>query len=387
MARLLDAHTGGVGMSTHARTRYDSAGECLPFISINGKCLLRNKDRMFAIIQELLHHADFSDLTRLKSLLLEYLAGFESMVVQSGHRLAISLASRNLSPMRRLSEIWNGVHQLKTVKHLADDVNEEKLTSLSSNLELISKTLLTRKNFQMALIGEDSAMTNARESVQSIADGFAEGNADGFRAPEMTVENKIVREGWSTSSAVSFVALAFETVRMEHADAPALSVISRILRSKYLHREIREKGGAYGGFALYSPEDGLFTFASYRDPHIVSTLNAFKNASAFIRTGSYTDEDVKEAILQVCSEIDKPDPPGPAARKAYYRKIISLSDDMRYRFKSRLLTLSRSRVMQAAEKYFVENETPRAVAVISGEEKLRTANEKLIDGPLEIFRI
>ena len=85
--------------------------------------------------------------------------------------------------------------------------------------------------------------------------------------------------------------------------------------------------------------------------------------------------------------LDKPDPPGPAARKAYYRKIISLSDDMRYRFKSRLLSLTRNQVMKAAEKYFVKNEIPKAVAVISGEEKLKAANETLSDGPLDIFRI
>jgi Zn-dependent M16 (insulinase) family peptidase len=81
----------------------------------------------------------------------------------------------------------------------------------------------------------------------------------------------------------------------------------------YLHREIREKGGAYGGFAIYNPEDGLFCFGSYRDPHIVTTLNVYRNAADFVRTNIFSDEDIKEAILQVCSEIDKPDPPGPTA--------------------------------------------------------------------------
>ena len=83
---------------------------------------------------------------------------------------------------------------------------------------------------------------------------------------------------------MSFVAQAFETVRMAHEDAPALSIISKILRSNYLHREIREKGGAYGGFALYNPEDGLFCFASYRDPHIVSTMRVYEKAADFIRS-------------------------------------------------------------------------------------------------------
>jgi len=155
--------------------------------------------------------------------------------------------------------------------------------------------------------------------------------------PGIDFGNKATREGWSTSSAVSFVAQTFKAVRMQHEDAPALSVISKVLRSMYLHREIREKGGAYGGFAVYNSEDGLFSFASYRDPHIVNTLITYKSAFDFIKSGNYTSEDIKEAILQICSEIDKPHPPGPAAKKAFFRKIVSLSDDMRRHFKERLL--------------------------------------------------
>jgi Zn-dependent M16 (insulinase) family peptidase len=230
-------------------------------------------------------------------------------------------------------------------------------------------------------------MADAADNLSSVIGGFSEGRGDGFMAPAISLEGEMVREGWSTSSAVSFVALAFETVRMQHADSAALSVISKMLRSLYLHREIREKGGAYGGFALYSPEDGLFSFASYRDPHIISTLNAFDSAAAFIRSGKFSDEDIDEAVLQVCSEVDKPDPPGPAARKAFYRQIISLSDEMRLRFKSALLAMDRKKVLQAAEKYFDWQTTDTAVAVISGDEKLSVANEKLAGNPLRLYRI
>jgi Zn-dependent M16 (insulinase) family peptidase len=387
MARRIDAYTGGFGLSTHARTRFDRPGECMPFVSFNAKCLHRNRGQMFDIIKELLHQSDFSDLTRLKNLLLEYRAGLESMVVHNGHRLAISLASRNLSSTRRQSEIWNGVHQLQTIKGLVDGLNDDKLKSLSLDLTAIGETLLGRKNFKMALIGEDSTQADVHASAQSLVNGLGDRQDDGFKAPAITLDGENIREGWSTSSAVSFVALAFEAVRMEHEDAAALSVISKILRSMYLHREIREKGGAYGGFALYSPEDGLFCFASYRDPHIVSTLKAFDNASAFMRSGSFGEEDVNEAILQVCSEIDKPDPPGPAARKAFYRSILSLTDDMRAQYKSRLLSLTRKQVIQAAERYFDGDEEKKAVAVISGEEKLKEANEALSANPLKLNRI
>jgi Zn-dependent M16 (insulinase) family peptidase len=387
MARRIDAYTGGIGLSTHARTRFDRPGECMPFVSLNAKCLDRNRDQMFDIIQELLHQSDFSDLNRLKNLMLEYRAGLESMVVHNGHQLAISLASRNLSSTRRQSETWNGVHQLQTIKGLVDGLNDDKLKSISQDLTAIGEALFGRNNFKMALIGEDSTRADVLTDAQSLVNGLGDSQNHGFKAPVITLDTGNIREGWSTSSAVSFVALAFEAVRMEHEDAAALSIISKILRSMYLHREIREKGGAYGGFALYSPEDGLFCFASYRDPHIVSTLKAFEDAAAFLRSGSFGEEDVNEAILQVCSEIDKPDPPGPAARKAFYRSILFLTDDMRAQYKSRLLNLTRKQVIQAAERYFNGDEEEKAVAVISGEEQLKAANEKLAANPLRLNRI
>jgi Zn-dependent M16 (insulinase) family peptidase len=342
MAQLIDAYTGGIGLSSHSCTSFEEKGLCLPFISFSGKCLVRNQGRMFEIIQELLCKFDFSDLARLKSLLFEYRAGLESMVVQNGHMLAMSLASRNLSTTCALSEIWHGIHQLQTIKGLTDNLAEDKLKSISDDLLSIGKNLFTRSNFKMALIGEDYSLSTASSQAASVQKGlfhspFEGGGggvpANGFATPGIEIDDGIIREGWSTSSAVSFVAQAFKTVRMEHKDAPALSVISKILRSMYLHREIREKGGAYGGFATYNSEDGIFSFGSYRDPHISATLKVYDGAAAFINSGHFVDEDVKEAILQVCSGIDRPDPPGPAAQKAFYRKIVSLSDEARKVFK------------------------------------------------------
>ncbi len=155
----------------------------------------------------------------------------------------------------------------------------------------------------------------------------------------------------------------------------------------YLHREIREKGGAYGGFAVYNSEDGLFSFASYRDPHIVSTLNIFNQAADFIRSGDYSEEDINEAVLQICAGIDKPDAPGAAARKAFYREIILLSDEARQDYKERILSLTRKQVLRTAEKYFDPQNHTKAVAVISGEQQLKAANQNLSAQPLELYRI
>jgi presequence protease len=387
LTQLIDAYTGGIGLSAQARNRFDHKGTCLPFVTFNAKCLTRNQERMFEIISELLCSFDFSDLSRLKSLLLEYRADMETMVIPNGHHLAMSLASRNFSTTMALAETWHGIHQLKMIKDLTRNITDDQLEKLSADLMVIARTILTRSNVKMALIGEEQPLQAAIPLAASIKESLSPEHVDGFISPHIPKHDGIPKEGWATASAVSFVAQTFPVVRMEHKDAPSLAVISKILRSMYLHREIREKGGAYGGFAVYSPESGLFGFGSYRDPHILETLNVYQGVAAFMKSDAYGDKDVDEAILQVCSEIDKPDPPGPAARQAFYRKIMSLSDESRSRFKQRLLSLTRAQVKKAAGKYFHQTESGHAVAVISSEEKLKAANERIGGTPFTVYRI
>jgi len=347
---------------------------------------------MFDIIAELFGRVDFSDLNRLKNLLLEYQVGMESMIVNNGHRLAMSLASRNFTPSAALGELWSGVHQLKTIQNITQKFTGTKQTDaelqkLAQDLSRIGKALFQSANLRTALVGEESMLSSGVDLVRSVYEGIPDGTSDFFRMPSILIDPELPREGWSTSSAVSFVAGMFRAVRMNHPDAPALSVISKLIRSLYLHREIREKGGAYGGFAVYNSEDGLFGYASYRDPHILSTLNVFKGAPEFIRSGKYDEEDIKEAIFQVCSEIDKPDTPGVAGRKAFFRKIISLSDDTRIRFKKNLVQVDRKKVMNVSEKYFHYSEDQQAIAVISGEDKILASNQKLGEKALSLHKI
>jgi len=387
MARRVDLTTGGLGLASHARTTFTAQGEYFPFVSFNAKCLNRNQAGMFDIIGEMIADYSFADHERLKNLLFEYRAGLEAMVLQNGHRLAISLASRHFSPAGLLSEKWSGIHQLRAVKDITDDIDDAAVAALADTLTTIGQALFRDGNLKMALVGDEKALDPAADLAAAVNASLGAAGENPRLPPPGVPGGDLAREGWSTASAVSYVASVFPAVRMVHADAPILSVTAKLLRSLYLHREIREKGGAYGGFALYNSEEGLFGFGSYRDPHIRGTLAVYRSAADFVCSGEFSQEDIKEAILQVCSEIDKPDPPGAAARKAFYRDLVGLSDDARQAYKTRLLSVSREDVVAVGEKYFKDSAAQSAVAVISGEEKLTQANQKLGEEQLELFKI
>ncbi|MDX9819977.1 MAG: insulinase family protein, partial [Desulfococcus multivorans] len=322
LARRMDLYTGGIHLFVNAGTdfaRGENQDSCLPKITFSAKCLSRNLAPMFDLIHELLCEYAFKDHQRLRQLLLEYRSNMESAVVANGHRFAISLASRTFSAASALNETWHGIHQLKAVKTLTDDLTDDRLARIANDLKRLADTLLTAKGLKVALIGEKPDITAAIPHVEILEKDLSGDGRGEFLLPKVQLPPNPLMEGWSTASAVSFVAGVFQTRDIRHEDAPALAVISKMLRSLFLHREIREKGGAYGGFALYQLESGLFCFASYRDPHIAATLKVYRAACDFIVSGDYTEEDIKEAILQVCADIDRPDTPNAAAGKAFYR--------------------------------------------------------------------
>jgi presequence protease len=390
MARRMDAASGGIGLNAQARVLYNRAGNCLPLIQLNTKCLTRNIDPMYAIVEELIAEFSSHDLTRLKQLLGEYRAGLEAMIVQNGHRLAISLSSRALAPSSALAEMWSGIHQVRTIRALVADADDARLATLAGRLSAIATALFIPENFVMAAIGEPEAVAQAstRTLGSPVFSAFQRipANMD-FPQLDLDLDPDPPLEGWSTSSAVAFVAQTMPTVALGHPDAPVLAVLSKLLRSLYLHREIREKGGAYGGFALYNPENGLFSLASYRDPHIVRTLQVYSGVTDFLKAAPIDDEDIKEAILQVCSEIDKPDPPGPAARKAFMRLIVGLTDADRTAYKQQLLKTSKAQVLSVAETYLAPGKASTGIAVIAGQDHLAAANAQLGDKPLILKEI
>ena len=121
------------------------------------------------------------------------------------------------------------------------------------------------------------------------------------------------------------------TVPFSHPDAPKLTLLAKVLSNNFLHREIREKGGAYGSGAGQGG-DGIFSFMSYRDPGSLGTLDAFLRAGAWAREGSaVTDAAVEEALLSVFSNVDSPVPP---SRKGMGQFSSGVTHEQRQAFRA-----------------------------------------------------
>jgi len=389
IAETMDLYTGGVSLSPFSGSYFSKGADAHSFLALQGKALDRNIERLFDMMDEFVKEFGFQDQDRLKSLLLQYQSGMESSIVSAGHRYAISLSARHLSKASHINELWHGIDQFQLIKKITGqltdpDTSKKTLDTLSSNLTTIASSLFSRDNLKPAIIGSTQALHQADQRISRLHAQLSQfkkntekKHRNTFYTPDIGLDTQRPYDGWYTNTSVSFVGQSFKTVRITHKDSPGLAVISKILRSLYLHREIREKGGAYGGFAMYNTEEGIFSFGSYRDPHIKRTLDVYKKACDYITRGEFTQTDVKEAILQVCSDIDKPETPGPAAMKAFYRDITHLSNEIRQHFKDTLLQLDKNRIQEIAKTYFTIEEDQKGICVISSKALLEEANKAL----------
>jgi Zn-dependent M16 (insulinase) family peptidase len=106
----------------------------------------------------------------------------------------------------------------------------------------------------------------------------------------------------------------------------------------------------------------------------------------YIQSGDYTGEEITESVLQVCSDIDRPDTPAETATRAFYRKLVGLTDTERARFKNGVLAVTRETVREAARRHFPADKAGYGTVVISSEELLKKANTRLVP-PLTLHRI
>ncbi len=138
---------------------------------------------------------------------------------------------------------------------------------------------------------------------------------------------------------------------MEHADAPALTVLAGFLRNNFLHRAIREQGGAYGGGASFDPDSGAFRFFSYRDPRLAETLADFDAAVDWMRNNQHEERLIEEAILGIISSIDKPGSPAGEAKKTFHGILHGRTPEQRRRFRARILEVTQDDLKRVAETW------------------------------------
>ena len=251
-----------------------------------------------------------------------------------------------------------GIAQLRKLDESLDNANE--LEAFAQKLEALHKRLLVG-DWEALLVAETEVIGDVKDRLGSTWSSLERASMDPLTLPTVREQRK---ECWVVNSQVSFCAKAYPTVASGHPDSAALTVLGAYLRNGFLHRAIREQGGAYGGGASHDASIAAFRFYSYRDPRIEGTLSDFDESVRWMLSGDHNASGLEEAILGVIGSLDKPGSPAGEAKQDYHNRRFGRSYEQRMAFRQAVLEVTLNDLKRVAESYL--NPSKASIAVVTG---------------------
>ncbi len=346
IASRIAAVTGGVGAAAQVQS-LASRDDYLQSFVLSGRALDRNAEPFVSLLTDLTAKLEIEP-RRLKEIIAEIATRLESSLAGLGFQFAILRANSKLSSEGAINEQLQGIRMLHTMRRLAQ-LGEHELGPLIAGLDRIRTHLFSAGSLRIVVTCEHGMVEQYTGRLSELLAALPSQGAGGQAARPTPLEPG--SEAWTAPVPVAFNVRSFKTVRYTHADAPALLVLANYLRDTFLHRELREKGGAYGGFAQAGLGSGTFYFGSYRDPNIIRTYDVFDEAVRWVTEGEIAPEQLKEAVLGSCGDVDPLESPDIKGRREATNRVTGFTREERERFKNRLLHVTADDLRRVTQAY------------------------------------
>jgi Zn-dependent M16 (insulinase) family peptidase len=179
-------------------------------------------------------------------------------------------------------------------------------------------------------------------------------------------------EGLTIPAQVNFVGKGANLFQHGYKLRGSALVINNHLNGSWIWDKIRVQGGAYGGFAVFDNQSGVFTYISYRDPNITQSLENYDATSTYLRDLELSDDEITKAIIGTIGDLDAyqlPDAKGYTSLRFY---LLGLTDEERQRIRDEVLNTTRAEFHEFAGVLDIVKANG-AVVVLGDENAIRTA--------------
>ncbi|KAF9357601.1 Mitochondrial presequence protease [Mortierella sp. AD094] len=347
-------YTGGIRVSPFLSTNHSSIDMTEEGVSFSSYCLDRNQDHMYDLLGSLIRETNFDNVDKLRTLIQGNASGLSNSVADSGHVFARTNAGSRLTPAGYGSELYGGMTQVQFMNSLSQ---KEDLSEVSQRLKEIAELAIKRSSMRLALTCGEDQMSRNENVVSQFISRLNNKSVDSIAQPEFapTFENSFFELPYG----INFTAKCLRGVPYTHEDGPKLQILASLMSNLFLHREIREKNGAYGGGAGFSPTGGLFSFYSYRDPSPKKTLATYQDSVRWaLDRADFTDQELAEAKLSIFQRMDAP---VSAAEEGMVVFTEGITDEMRQTRRERLLKVTSSDVKEVASRYLLDQPSSHCI--------------------------
>ena len=248
------------------------------------------------LVNDMLFNSKFEDLKRFKELLAKFKEELQSSIVGSGNSYALRRVLSYTVEGQAYLENVSGIRFLEFLNDLMQnfDTKAEKALDILNSLpqKILTKDSLivditsTKDEFEL-----DKPYTE--EFINMLFDKYESNNKFIFK-------EDILNEGFMAPIDVNFVA---KGGIVDGKFNGSIKTLNNYLSMAYLWQVVRVKGGAYGCSSRVV-ENQSIGFASYRDPNILSTIEAYQKIPSWINSLDLSNDELTQAKIGAIGLLD-----------------------------------------------------------------------------------
>lgn len=366
---------GSIHAYTTLRGAIDDEQNAKAVLVLSSKALARNQREQSELMKATLEQPRWDELPRLRDLIAQQRARREQSVTGNGHGLAMNAASAGMSFIAKLTHELSGLAGIQAVKQLDDSLEQSaQLEQLAKKFAHLHQAIIAGSK-QLLIIAEAESLSE----IQNTAAQLWKHTSLPLKAKTFSAEKvrHPVRQLWQTNTQVNFCAKAYPTVPVDHPDSAVLTVLGGFLRNGFLHRTIREQGGAYGGGASQDSNVAAFRFYSYRDPRLSETLDDFDASVQWLLETEHDPEQLEQAILGVVGSLDKPGSPAGEAKHDFHNNLFGRTPEQQRRFRARILAVKLDDLKRVTQTYLKPELASIAIVTNEQGKQQYQANSKI----------
>jgi len=336
LSQRIGKSTGGI-TSSLATSAVFGPGESVAKLFMRGKATVSQSSELLNILNSVLLRTNFDNQERLRQIVLEEKAGLESALIPSGHIFVNRRLHAQFGESGWVRDQMSGIGYLFALRDLEKAINK-KWPSVLEKLEAMRDALINR-NAMLCNVTLDADNWNTfKPQLDSFLSALP---SKDIKLSTFDVQSTQAREGLTIPAQVNYVGKGANLYELGYERDGSALVVNGYLQMTHLWEKIRVQGGAYGGFSLFDDISGVFTFLSYRDPNIASTIESYDKAGAFLKeldSSRLSDNELTKAIISTIGDLDSYQLPDAKGYTSMMRYLTNRTNDMRQKMREQVLS-------------------------------------------------
>lgn len=284
------------------------------------------------LLHEILFETQFDDAREIETILRQKQLDAEHDVSGDGRTLGLRVAKRAFSERWAVADLLQGERQLRWLQNAKADER------MSEFYQGVGKRLFTKDGLVVSFTDNlplDMEAVVRRSFSRSL------------RSKERITMSEPAEQAFSIDGDTSFAVWSAELPSGARLTGP-MRVACKILSLEYLHREVREIGGAYG-IMIQATANGTIDGYSYRDPNPVRTIQTIGKVGDALRKFVHSGADLDRYIVSTIAAMEPYRPPAEEAARAAEMHMERWSNEDEDRIRAEVLSTTREQLLEVAD--------------------------------------